>query len=102
ATPAALAAMCERVPDGAVWAAFAAGEDNLWVMREAVARGGHIRAGLEDTLFDGAGRPATNAALLAAAVEIMRSEGGRPATPAEARGILDAGIGRGVFYASGG
>ena len=88
ATPAALAAMRERIPDGAVWAAFAAGDDNRWVMREAVESGGHVRAGLEDTLFDAGGKPITNAALVAEAVETIRSAGGRPATPAEARTIL--------------
>lgn len=88
ATPAALAAMRERIPDGTVWAAFAAGEHNFWVMREVVARGGHVRAGLEDTLFDGTSRPTTNAAQLRAAVETVLSEGGRPATPTEARDIL--------------
>ncbi|NRC57014.1 hypothetical protein HK436_27790 [Mesorhizobium sediminum] len=88
ATPAALAAMRERIPVGTVWAAFAAGEDNLWVMRAAVAGGGHVRAGLEDALFDAAGKPTTNAALLSSGVETIRSAGGRPATPAEARAIL--------------
>lgn len=88
ATPAALAAMRERIPDGTVWAAFAAGEDNLWIMREAVAGGGHVRAGLEDALFDAAGKPTTNAALLSSAVETVCATGGRPATPAEARAIF--------------
>lgn len=88
ATPAALAAMRERIPAGTVWAAFAAGEDNRWVMRETVERGGHVRAGLEDSLFDAAGKPTTNAALLAAAVDAIRAAGGRPATPSEARQIL--------------
>lgn len=72
----------------AVWAAFAAGEHNSWIMREAVANGGHVRAGLEDTLLDAAGRATTNAALLGAAVETLTSQGGRPATPGEARRIL--------------
>jgi uncharacterized protein (DUF849 family) len=88
ATPAALAAMRERIPQGAVWAAFAAGQDNDWVMREAVAGGGHIRAGLEDTLLDPDGRPTSNDALLAAAAGIVSASGGRLATPREARQIL--------------
>ncbi|PTE13439.1 3-keto-5-aminohexanoate cleavage protein [Pseudogemmobacter blasticus] len=89
ATRAALLAMYERIPEGAVWAAFAAAEENLWVAREAVALGGHVRAGLEDTLFDSAGLPTTNAALLTTAVAIITGAGGRPAKPAEARQILD-------------
>jgi len=88
ATPAALAAMLERIPQGAVWAAFAAGEDNAWVVREAISRGGHIRAGLEDTLFFADGRPATNAALLADAAGIVAASGNRLASPDEARHIL--------------
>lgn len=88
ATPAALAAMRERIPEGSAWAAFAAGQDNAWVMRETVRLGGHVRAGLEDTLFDADGALTTNAALLSAAVETIAAAGGRAATAAEARGIL--------------
>jgi len=88
ATPAAFAAMKERIPDGAIWAAFAAAGNNGWVMREAVASGGHIRAGLEDALVNAVGKPTTNAVLLSAAVETIRAAGGRPATPAETRTIL--------------
>lgn len=88
ATPAALDAMRDRIPDGAVWAAFAAGADNQWVMRDAVAAGGHVRAGLEDTLFDADAAPATNAALLRQAGDIVAEAGGRLATPHEARRIF--------------
>ncbi len=88
ATPAALQAMIGRLPAGASWAAFAAGEDNDWAMRAAMAQGGHVRAGLEDCLFGVTGRPTTNAALLRAAVAAMTGAGFRPATPAEARGLL--------------
>lgn len=89
ATPAALDAMAERVPPGAVWAAFAAGAANEWLIPRVVARGGHVRAGLEDHLLDDRGAPMTNRALLARAAELVRSAGGRLATPAEARHILN-------------
>lgn len=88
ATPTALEAMRERIPTQAVWAAFAAGQDNLWVMREAVAGGGHVRAGLEDTLMDDAGLPASNRRLLQQAAETIQAAGLRLATPREAREIL--------------
>lgn len=88
ATLAAFTAMRERIPEDAVWAAFAAGQDNQWVMRESVSRGGHIRAGLEDTLLDATGRPTTNSALLTAAVGAITDAGGHPATPGQARDIL--------------
>ncbi|MEI4487903.1 3-keto-5-aminohexanoate cleavage protein [Frigidibacter sp. MR17.14] len=88
ATPTALAAMRDRLPGDAAWAAFAAGPANRWVITETVAAGGHVRAGLEDTLLDETGAPQTNAALLAEAAALIARAGGRCATPAEARSAL--------------
>ncbi|WBU51894.1 3-keto-5-aminohexanoate cleavage protein [Paracoccus sp. SCSIO 75233] len=88
ATHSAFSAMRERIPAGLAWAAFAAGDDNIWVMRETVIGGGHVRAGLEDCLTDGNGSPVSNGELLKTAVKTISEAGGRPATPAEARAIL--------------
>lgn len=88
ATREALHAMQSRMPPEAVWAAFAAGEDNLWVMEAAIAAGGHIRTGLEDTLLDHNGEPATNAGLLEAAKNTVESQGGKLASPSRAAEIL--------------
>jgi uncharacterized protein (DUF849 family) len=47
-----------------------------------VARGGHVRVGLEDAPF---GTETPNPALVAEAVALVQQAGGRPATAAEVR-----------------
>ena len=49
---------------------------------EAVARGGHVRVGLEDAPF---GCEATDVALVEEAVRLVRAAGGEPATVKEMR-----------------
>lgn len=51
----------------------------------AVARGGHIRTGLEDVPW---GADTTNRALIEEAVSLVRAAGGEPATPDEVRAAL--------------
>lgn len=51
----------------------------------AIARGGHVRVGLED--FTGSDQP-TNQELVAAAASIARAHGRRPALPHEVRDII--------------
>jgi 3-dehydrocarnitine:acetyl-CoA trimethylamine transferase len=90
ATRAALAAFLDGLPEGAVWTAFAAGEDGLPLLAQALVHGGNLRVGLEDRLtLDG--EPTTNAALVARAVEIVERLGGRVAGPDEARQRLGLG-----------
>jgi uncharacterized protein (DUF849 family) len=88
ADPHCLRGMRAMLPDGVTWAAFACGPAELPVLAETVLSGGHVRVGLEDNrrLLDG--RPATNAALVAQAVQIIQGLGERVATPAEARELL--------------
>lgn len=88
ATPEAFAAMRARIPEGAAWAAFAAGQDNLWVMERAIAEGGHVRVGLEDTPFRGDGTPESNAALLAGARAMVERAGHKLASPEVAAATL--------------
>jgi 3-keto-5-aminohexanoate cleavage enzyme len=54
---------------------------------DTIARGGHIRVGLEDAPL---GRTATNLALVEEAVRMAREHGAEPATPAEMRQALAA------------
>jgi uncharacterized protein (DUF849 family) len=55
----------------------------------SAAMGGHVRVGLEDSLWIGPGRMArSNAAQVARAAEIVRGLGLEVATPDEARAIL--------------
>ena len=51
----------------------------------AIARGGHVRIGLED--YAGPGEP-SNLELLEALLEVIERAGKRPATPDEAAAIL--------------
>lgn len=88
ATREALLAMQSRMPPEAVWAAFAAGRDNLWVMEETIAGGGHIRAGLEDTLLNQNGEPVNNRDLLKEAGNLVERAGCKLASPRQAADLL--------------
>ena len=52
---------------------------------ETIARGGHIRVGLEDAPL---GMPMTNLAFVEEAIRIVRKNGAEPASPAEMRQAL--------------
>ena len=54
---------------------------------ETIARGGHIRVGLEDAPL---GTTASNLELVEEAVRLVREYGAEPATPAEMRQALAA------------
>ena len=55
----------------------------------AVGMGGHVRVGLEDTIYYARGELATgNAQLVERAARIAREAGREPATPGEARTLL--------------
>ena len=56
---------------------------------QAVLLGGHVRVGLEDNIWLDRGVPASNAALVKRAREIVERMGASIATPAEARAKLD-------------
>jgi uncharacterized protein (DUF849 family) len=59
------------------------------MLRQSFLLGGHVRIGMEDTVYSAraSSRP-SNAKLVEKAVGIVESLGGRIATLAEARGIL--------------
>jgi uncharacterized protein (DUF849 family) len=61
------------------------GDVNGSLAEIAIARGGHVRVGLED--YAGNGQP-TNQELVAAAASIARAHGRRPAMPHEVRDII--------------
>lgn len=89
ATREAIVFMKGLLPAGATWSAFGIGRHQFPIVADAVREGGHVRVGLEDNLYLSPGKFAPdNAALVARAVEVIRSEGGRPATTAEARVLL--------------
>jgi uncharacterized protein (DUF849 family) len=58
-------------------------------LTQAALMGGHVRVGLEDSLFISAGKlAASNAEQVAKIVRILKEMGHEPATPAEARAAL--------------
>jgi uncharacterized protein (DUF849 family) len=85
---AALHGMRAQLPPGAVWAAFGCDRQQLALVPEIVAAGGHVRVGLEDTRVMPDGAMATNRGLVAAAAAVIRGMGRRPASVARARDIL--------------
>ncbi|MEP7457271.1 3-keto-5-aminohexanoate cleavage protein [Phyllobacterium sp. SB3] len=87
-TLSALEGMRAQLPAQSIWAAFGCGRNQLGLVPHIVRAGGHIRVGLEDTRFMPDGSKATNASLIAAAANIVRSQGCSLATPAQARQIL--------------
>jgi len=89
ADPLTLAAMVNRLPEGAVWASFALGPMQMPWVAQSVLLGGHVRVGLEDNLYLSRGVKATNAELVERAKTIVESMGAYVATPDEGREILE-------------
>lgn len=72
------------------WSVLAAGRHQMPFLTQAALLGGHVRVGLEDSLFIERGELATsNAQQVEKIVRILREMGHEPATPAEARAMLD-------------
>jgi uncharacterized protein (DUF849 family) len=71
------------------WSVLAAGKNQMAVAAQAAAMGGHVRVGLEDSLWLDAGQLApSNAAQVTRVRQIIEGLGLEIATPDEARGIL--------------
>jgi uncharacterized protein (DUF849 family) len=86
---ATLAAAVSALPAGATWSATGIGRTTLPVLYGALAAGGHLRVGMEDTLSYARGRPvARNAELVERAAELARIAQRPPMSPAEARAFL--------------
>ena len=72
-----------------LWSVLAAGQAQMKVAAMAAAMGGHVRVGLEDSLWLGRGQLApSNAAQVERARQIIEGLGLSVATPAEARDML--------------
>lgn len=84
-----LAAAVAALPDGASWSATGIGRTTLPVMFSALADGGHLRVGMEDTLTYSRGRPvARNAELVERAAQLASIAQRPPMSSAEAREFL--------------
>ena len=71
------------------WSVLAAGRHQMPFITHAALLGGHVRVGLEDSLFIERGELAvSNAQQVAKAVRILKEMGLEPATAQEARDIL--------------
>lgn len=72
------------------WSVLGAGRNQMPVAAMAASMGGHVRVGLEDSLWIGAGQLAkTNAEQVLKVREIIEGLGLEVATPTEAREILE-------------
>jgi len=80
--------MRSMLPKDAVWAAFGAGVEQMPVAAQSILLGGHVRVGLEDNIYRSRGVLATNAQLVEDATHLVKTLGGTPASPAQARQIL--------------
>lgn len=88
-TVAALIAAVRELPDGASWSATGVGRSALPVMFGALAAGGHLRVGLEDTVNFAAGeRVRDNAQLVERAAILARFAQRPPLDPPAARQFL--------------
>jgi uncharacterized protein (DUF849 family) len=77
------------LPEGATWSATGVGRSGLPVMFAALAAGGHLRVGMEDTVSFARGRPVTGNAELVERAAALADLAQRPAmTPRAARAML--------------
>ncbi|MFL6056633.1 MAG: 3-keto-5-aminohexanoate cleavage protein [Actinoallomurus sp.] len=84
-----LVAAVEALPAGATWSATGVGRTTLPVMYAALAAGGHLRVGMEDTLTYAKGQPVTaNVQLAERAATLARIAQRDPMSPGEARSFL--------------
>jgi len=89
ATPKSLLHLLEHIPQSSTWSVIGAGRWHLPMSMMALAMGGHIRLGLEDSLYYAKGVLAeTNARFVERIVRISREYGREIATPDDAREIL--------------
>jgi uncharacterized protein (DUF849 family) len=86
---ATLVAAVAALPDGATWSATGVGAATLPVMFAALAAGGHLRVGMEDTLSFARGRPVSGNAELVERAAALAALAQRPAmAPKQAREFL--------------
>lgn len=79
----------DQLPEQAHWQVIGIGQKQWPLVAAAVTLGGNVRVGLEDNLYQPDGTlAASNGALVATAVELIRLVGGSVASVAEAREIL--------------
>ena len=89
ASPANLLNMLDQLPDGSSWQVVTVGKHHVRTTVLAMAMGGNVRTGMEDTIYYGKGEPVkSNAQLVERMVRLAREMGREPATVEEARVLL--------------
>lgn len=84
-----MAYLKSQLPGGCVWGAFGIGRSAFPMLALAYLLGGHVRVGMEDSVYIEKGvLVKNNAQLVEKGVGIVESLGGTIASPAEARAIL--------------
>ena len=83
-----LLALVNNLPKNWIFSAFSIGRNQLPYAALAVLAGGNVRVGLEDNLWLGKGRLATNGALVERAATIVTNMGARVLGPDEVRAKL--------------
>jgi uncharacterized protein (DUF849 family) len=97
ATVAAMVAAVGALPPEATWSATGVGRSSVPVMMAALAAGGHLRVGMEDTLTLVPGQPVRdNAELVSRAASLALTAMRPPLTTSEARAMLKLDQARGV------
>ena len=87
--PTTLMALVHQLPKGAVFSAFSIGRMQLPYVAMAAMAGGNVRVGLEDNLYLGPGRLASNAQLVERAVSILGGMNVKIMSPAAVRDKLE-------------
>ena len=77
------------IPPGSTWTVSGIGRFQLPMCVHAIAMGGHVRVGLEDSIYFKKGELATNEQLVERIAHISMIMGREIASPEEARKILD-------------
>lgn len=88
-SPKNLQFMVECLPPGTIFGASGIGPAQLPCAINSLLLGGHVRVGLEDNLYYSQGRLASNIELTERIVRLVREMGYEPATPKEARQMLN-------------
>lgn len=90
ATQATVDLMLDALPANSIWALAGIGDCQHRVHQWSIERGGHVRVGLEDSIYFDESRKtlATNRMLVERVVEMGRALGREPATPAQTRAML--------------
>ncbi len=87
-TPKILQMMVDQLPPNTVWCTSGIGPAQLPLALNTLLLGGHVRVGLEDTLYYDRGILASNVQLVERIVRIMRELDMEPASAEEARGMI--------------